>query len=181
MKRFSLNSRSSFSFAYIIEWILKKDSFILLQSRKCSKHFSQNLFWEWKTIMFCNFLLQIGCFPQIKPFTSVIHHYVNDFFAITVKITFVMPYHWLVYFKLKRFARLEILISVANTVITEKKNPSSLMEESILFSSNFVSVSIFHKILGCLVASCTVLFSKHCFNSLLLMFSRQHVNLDYSN
>ena len=43
------------------------------------------------------------------------------FFAITVERTFVMPYQGLiVYFKLKRFTRLEISTSVINTIITGK-------------------------------------------------------------
>ena len=48
--------------------------------------------------------------------------YINKVLAITVEITFVIPYHGLtVYFKLKRFARLEISTSVMNTIITWKK------------------------------------------------------------
>ena len=71
--------------------------------------------------MFSNSLLLIGCSPQIKQFTSVAHHYVNNVFAITVKITFMMPYHgFIVYFKLKRFARFDIPTSVINTIITGK-------------------------------------------------------------
>ena len=55
----------------------------------------------------------------MKPFTSVIHQYVNNVFAITVKITFVMPYHGLiVYFKLKRVPRLEIFTFVLNAILT---------------------------------------------------------------
>ena len=60
---------------------------------------------------------------MIKPFTSVTHQYVNNVFSVTVKITFVMPYHGLmVYFKLKRFTWFEVSTSVINTVITEKKS-----------------------------------------------------------
>ena len=54
--------------------------------------------------------------------TSVTYQYVNNVLAITIEITFVMPYHGLnVYFKLKIFARLEIPTSVINTVITGEK------------------------------------------------------------
>ena len=46
-----------------------------------------------------------------------------------------------------------------------------------MFSSNFAFVRIFRRLLGCLVASCTVLFWKHCFNSLLFIFSRLRLGL----
>ena len=86
-------------------------------------------------------------------------------------------YHGLiVYFDLKRFARFGIYTSVMNAIVTEKKL-SSLKRGGREFSSNFAFVRIFRKFLGCLVASYTVLFWKHCFNSLLLIFSRLRVNL----
>ena len=72
-------------------------------------------------------------------------------------ITFVMPYHGpIVYFKLKGFARLEISTSVINTVITGKKK--NFFKRGREFSSRFAFVRTFRKFLGCLVASCTVLF-----------------------
>ena len=95
---------------------------------------------------------------QIKPFRNVTHQYVNNVLAITVEMTFVMPYHGLIaYFKLKRFARLEISTYVINTIITWEKT-TSLTRGGGEFSSNFAFVRIFRKFLGCLVASCTVLF-----------------------
>ena len=88
-----------------------------------------------------------------------------------------MPYHGLiVYFKLKIFARLEISTSVINAIITGEKT-NFFNRRGRGFSSNFAFVRIFGKFLGGLVASCTVLFWKHCFNSLLLMFSRLRVSL----
>ena len=69
-----------------------------------------------------------------------------------------MPYYgFIIYFKLKRYARLEIPTSVINTIIQEK-NPTSLTGGGIGFSSNFAFVRTFRKFLGCQVASCTVLF-----------------------
>ena len=38
----------------------------------------------------------MDCLSQIKPFASVTHQYVNNIFAITVQITFVIPYHGLI-------------------------------------------------------------------------------------
>ena len=103
--------------------------------------------------MFSNSLLEIGCFSQVKQFTSVIHQYVNNVFAVTVELTFVMPYHGLIVcFKFKKFARLEISTSVINIIIAGER------EGDRGFSSNFAFVRIFRKFLGCLVASCTVLF-----------------------
>ena len=114
---------------------------------------------------------------QIKPFTSVTHQYVNNVLAITVEITFIMPYHELIVcFKLKRFARVEISTSVINTIITGEET-NFFNRRGWGFSSNLAFVRIFRKFLGCLVASFTVLFWKHCFNSLLLMFSRLRVSL----
>ena len=95
---------------------------------------------------------------KIKQFTSVAHQYVNNVLAITVEITFVMPYHGLiVYCKLKRFAQLEISTYVINAIITGEKT-ASLTRGGGEFSSNFAFVRIFRKFLGCLVASFTVLF-----------------------
>ena len=71
---------------------------------------------------------------------------------------FVIPYHGLiVYFKLKRFARLEISTSVINRIITEEKT-TSLRGGCRGFFSNFDFVKIFRKLLGYLAASCTVLY-----------------------
>ena len=69
-----------------------------------------------------------------------------------------MPYHGLiVYFKLKRFARLEISTSVINAIITGKES-NFFKRRGRGFSSNFAFVRIVRKFLGCLVASCAVLF-----------------------
>ena len=115
---------------------------------------------------------------QIKAFTSVTHQYVNNVFAITVKITFLIPCHgFIVYFRFKRSARLETFTSVINRIVAKKKNPTSLTRGGGGFYSNFAFVRIFGKFLGCLVASCAVLCWKHCFNSLLLMFSRLRASL----
>ena len=103
--------------------------------------------------MFSNSLFGIGCLSQIKPFTSATHQYVNNVLAVTVESMFVMPYHGLVVcFKFKKFARLEISTSVINIIIAGER------EGDRRFSSNFAFVRIFRKFLGCLVASCTVLF-----------------------
>ena len=95
---------------------------------------------------------------QKKTITSIAHQYVNNVLAITVEIRFVIPYHGLiVYFKLKRFARLEISTSVINRIITEEKT-TSLRGGCRGFFSNFDFVKIFRKLLGYLAASCTVLY-----------------------
>ena len=86
---------------------------------------------------------------QIKPFTSVTHQYVNVF-ALTVTIIFVMSYHGLIlYFKLKRFAWLEISRLVINTIITRKNGVEGFLQVLLL--------GFFVTFLGCLVASYTVL------------------------
>ena len=87
---------------------------------------------------------------QIKPFTSVTHQYVNNVFALTVTIIFVMSYHGLIlYFKLKRFTWLEISRLVINTIITRKKGVEGFLQVLLL--------GFFVRFLGCLVASYTVL------------------------
>ena len=69
-----------------------------------------------------------------------------------------MPYHgFIVYFNLKRFARLEVSTFAMNTIIAAKK--SNVFKRGHKgFSSNFAFVRIFRKFLGFLVAICTVLF-----------------------
>ena len=178
MKRFSLNSRSSFLFSYKNRYILKKGSFILLQSRKCSEHFLQKIFWGWKISDLCFLILCLKLVVCPKQNHSQVLHisiqYVNNVLAVTVELTFVMPYHGLIVcFKFKKFARLEISTSVINIIIAGER------EGDRGFSSNFAFVRIFRKFLGCLVASFTVLFWKHCFNSLLLMFSRLRVTCNF--
>ena len=117
------------------------------------------------------------CFSQVKPFTGVTHQYVDKVLAITVERKFVMPYHGvIVCFKLKRFARFQISTSVINTIITGGKT-NFFNSRGRGFSSNFAFSRIFCNFLGCQVASCTALFWKHSFNSLLLMFSKLRVSL----
>ena len=66
-----------------------------------------------------------------------------------------MPYHgFIIYFKLKRFA----LFEISTSVTLQGKDPTSLTGGGRGFSSNYAFVRIFRKFLGCLVASCTVLF-----------------------
>ena len=98
--------------------------------------------------MFSKSLLQICCFYQIKAFTSVMQQHVNNIFAITIKITFVMPYNGLiVYFEFKGFTRLEISTPLINAIQLQsnyrEKNPTSLTGGGRVFSSNSAFFSIF--------------------------------------